>query len=159
MVHLWSKWRSEPVSTRRMDLALGKKIESDFRRDAAIEQLILGSPGVVHGANVEFLRARIFVQKHGSDVVRLASVGEGEQWTRTGNHTMALVLTVRGVADFLSEGVVGVLQRAHHWRVDANVEGLKAIEISSRIQQPIDGFGVRTGGFGEANDGTIGIRP
>ena len=136
---------------------VGKKIESDLRRDAAIEKLIFGGPGVLHGAKVEFLRTRIFVQKHGSDEVRFASVGEGEQWTGSRDHTMALVLTVCSMTDFFGEGVVGVLQGAHHRGVDANVEGLEAIEIASRIQEAVDGFGVGTGGFREAKDGTTGI--
>src|SRR5579863_6718472 len=87
-------------------LGVGKKIESNFRRDAAVEQLILGGPGVVHGAIVDVPSARVFLEKHGSDVVRLAGVGEGEQRTGAGYHAMALVLAVRGVADLFGESVI-----------------------------------------------------
>ena len=33
---------------------VGEEIESDFERDAAIEEVVFGGPGVVHGALVEF---------------------------------------------------------------------------------------------------------
>ena len=60
---------------------------------------------------------------------------------------MALVLGVGGVADFFGEGVVGVLQSAHHGRVNADVQGFEAIEIPGGIEQAIDGFGIGAGGF------------
>jgi hypothetical protein len=55
---------------------------------------------------------------------------------------MALVLTVGSVADFLGEGVIGVLQGAHGRCVDADVESFEAIEVAGRIEQAIDGVGV-----------------
>ena len=70
---------------------------------------------------------------------------------------MALILTVRGVADFLGEGVGGVLQSPHHRRVNANIEGLEAIEIAGGIEQAIDGFRIGAGGFGKTDDGAIGV--
>ena len=45
-------------------LGVGKKIESDFGRDAAIEKMIFGGPGVVHGAFVDFLGPRILREEH-----------------------------------------------------------------------------------------------
>src|SRR6516164_7244698 len=39
----------------------------------------------------------------------------------------------------------------------ADIDGFEAIEITSRVQQAINRFGVRTGRGGDANDGTIGI--
>src|SRR5215471_14959762 len=38
---------------------IGKQIKSDFRRNPAIEKLILGGPSVAHGALIEFFGARI----------------------------------------------------------------------------------------------------
>ena len=38
---------------------VGEEIESDFRRDAFVEEFIFGGPGVVHGAVVEFFGAGI----------------------------------------------------------------------------------------------------
>ncbi len=38
---------------------VGEEIESDFGRDAAIEELIFGGPGILHGAVVNFFGARI----------------------------------------------------------------------------------------------------
>src|SRR5438874_6320054 len=40
---------------------IGQKIERDFLRDAAIEELVFGIPGVLHGAVVDFFGARIGV--------------------------------------------------------------------------------------------------
>ena len=42
---------------------VGKQIESDLRRHAAIEKLILGGPGILHGAIVDFLGAWILLQE------------------------------------------------------------------------------------------------
>ena len=38
---------------------VGQKIERDLQRNAAIEELIFGVPGVVHGAVINFVGARI----------------------------------------------------------------------------------------------------
>ena len=94
---------------------VGKKVEGEFGFDAAIDELIFCGPGVVHGAIVDFFGARIFLKEHGSDVVGLAGVGEGKERARAGDHAMALVLTVGGVADFFGKSVIGVLEGAHHW--------------------------------------------
>ena len=53
---------------------------------------------------------------------------------------MTLILAVGGVADFLGKSVVGVLQRAHHRRVHADVQSFETIEIARGIEQAIDGF-------------------
>lgn len=55
---------------------VGEDVESNFGRDAPIEELILGSPGVVHGAVVDFFGAGILREECGSDVVGVAGVGE-----------------------------------------------------------------------------------
>ena len=135
---------------------VGQKIERDFVGDAAIEELIFGVPGVVHGAVVDFFGARIVFEQSGSDVVGLARVGEREQRARAGNHAVALVLAVGGVADFFGESVIGVLQRAHHGCVDADVESFQAIEIARGIEQAVESFGVGAIGGGEAENGAIG---
>ncbi len=57
---------------------------------------------------------------------------------------MALVLAVSGVADFFREGEVGVLERAHHRGMDADVEGFKAVEIARGVEKAVEGFGVGT---------------
>ena len=101
---------------------VGEKVESDFGLDARIEELIFGGPGVLHGAIVEFFGAGVLREESGSDVVGLAGVGEGEERAGAGNHAVALVLGVGGVADFFGEGVIGVLERTHHGCVDADVE-------------------------------------
>ena len=75
----------------------------------------------MHGAVVDFLSAKIGFEEHGGDVIGFASIGESEKWARAGDHTMALVLAVGGVADFFGERIVGVLQGAHDRRVDADV--------------------------------------
>src|SRR6202008_1103092 len=90
-----------------------QQIKSDFRRYAKIEELVLRRPGITHGAFVDFLGPGILAKKHRSDVIGLACIGKREKGTRTGNHAVALVLTVRGVTNFLRESVGGVLQRAH----------------------------------------------
>jgi len=136
---------------------VGEKIESDFGRDAAGEESVFGGPGVVHGALVHFAGARIFFEELRGDEVGLARVGEGEEGTRAGNHAMALVLRIRGVGDFLCKGVIGVLERAHDGRVDADVERFKAIKVFGGIEEPIDGVGVGALRFGEAEDGAEGI--
>jgi len=58
---------------------VGEEIESDFWGDAAVEEVVFGGPGVVHGAVVEFLGAGILREESGSDVVGFARVGEGEE--------------------------------------------------------------------------------
>ena len=121
---------------------VGQNIERDLGGNAAVEEFVLGSPGIAHGAVVDFLGARILFQKHGRDVVGLAGVSESEQGTRARDHTVALVLAVSGVADFFGEGVVGVLQGAHSGRMDADVQGFEAIEIARGIEKAIDGFGI-----------------
>jgi len=112
---------------------VGENVEGDLRGDAAVEELIFRSPGFLHGAVVEFVRAGILFEEHGSDVVGLAGVGKGEERTRAGDHAMALVLTVSGVADFFCEGVIGVLERAHGGGVNADVESFESIEIAGGI--------------------------
>src|SRR5947209_9321540 len=121
---------------------VGKKIESAFRRNAAVEELILGGPGVEHGAIVQFFGARVSGKERGSDVVRLASVSKSEEWARSGDHAMTLVLAVGCVADFFRERVVGVLQGAHHRGVNADIESFEAVEIASGVQEAIKGLGV-----------------
>ena len=61
---------------------------------------------------------------------------------------MALVLAVGGVADFFGEGVMGVLQSAHHGGVDADVENFEAVGIESGVEKAVDGFGVGALRFG-----------
>ncbi len=129
-------------------LGVGEEVESDFGRDAFVEELIFGGPGVLHGAVVEFFGAGILREESGSDVVGVASVGEGEERAGAGDHAVALVLGVGGMADFFGEGVVGVLESAHHGGVDADVEDFEAIGIAGGIQQAVDGFGVGALGFG-----------
>ncbi len=58
---------------------VGENVESNFRGDAAVKELVLGGPGFAHGAVVEFAGARIVFEEHGGDVVGLASVGEGKE--------------------------------------------------------------------------------
>ncbi len=136
---------------------VGQNVESDFGRNAPIEKLIFCGPGFGHGAVVEVAGARIIFEKHGRDVVRLSRVGQCEERARTGDHAVALVLTVRGVADFFCKSVIGVLERAHGGRVDADVESLQPIKIARRVEQAIDGFGVATLRFGLADYGAIGF--
>ena len=52
------------------------------------------------------------------------------------------------MGDFLREGVVGVLERAHDRCMDADVEGFEAIEILGGIEKAIDGISVGTLRFG-----------
>lgn len=127
---------------------VGEKIESDFERDAAIKEIVFGGPGVVHGAIVEFFGAGILREESGSDVVGLAGVGEREKRAGAGDHAMALVLGVGGVADFFGEGVIGVLESSHHGSVDADVEDFEAVGIAGGIEEAVDGFGVGALGFG-----------
>ena len=86
-----------------------EKVESDFRRDAAIEELVFGLPGVLHGALVDFAGARIAGDESGGDVVKFTRVSESQNRARAWDHAMALVLAVGGVADLFCEGIVGVL--------------------------------------------------
>ena len=81
-------------------------------------------------------------EESGSDVVGVAGVGESEERARAGDHAMALVLGVGGVGDFFGEGVIGVLESAHHGGVNADVEDFEAIGIAGGIEEAIDGFGV-----------------
>ncbi len=111
----------------------------------------------MHGAVVNFFGARIVGEEHGGDVVGFAGVGEGEKRARAGDHAMALVLAVGGVADFFGEGVVGVLERAHDGGVDADVERFEAVEVARGIQEAVNGFEVATLGFREAGDGAVGF--
>ena len=127
---------------------VGKKIESDFERNAAVEEVVFGGPGVVHGAIVEFFRAGILREESGSDVVGVAGVREGEEGAGAGDHAVALVLGVGGVGDFFGEGVIGVLESAHHGGVDADVENFEAIGIAGGVEEAVDGFGVRASGGG-----------
>jgi len=136
---------------------VGQKIERDFRRDAAIEELVFCGPGVEHGAIVDFFGAGVGGEEHGSDVVGFARIGEGEKRARAGDHAMALVLTVGGVADFFGEGVIGVLEGAHHRGVDADVESFETVEIARGIEETVDGFGIGALRFREAGDGAVGF--
>ena len=61
---------------------------------------------------------------------------------------MALVLRVGGVADFFGEGVIGVLESAHHGGVNADVEDFEAVGIAGGVEKAVDGFRVRALGFG-----------
>ena len=112
---------------------VGEKIKGDLWGDAEIEELIFRGPGVVHGAVEDFFGAWIVGEKHGSDVVGFAGVGESEKRARAGDHAMALVLAVGGVADFFGESVVGVLEGAHDRGVNANVQSFEAIEIAGGV--------------------------
>ena len=127
---------------------VGEKIESDFGLDAGIDEFIFGGPGVLHGAVVEFFGAGILGEESGSDVVGVAGVGESEERAGAGDHAVALVLGVGGVADFFGEGVIGVLERAHHGGVDADVEDFEAVGIAGGVEEAVDGFGVGALGFG-----------
>jgi len=119
---------------------VGEKIENDFERDAAVEELIFCGPCIVHGSVVEFLGARILGEESGSDVVGLARVSKCEKRARAGDHAVALVLGVGGMADFFSEGVIGVLESAHHRGVNADVEDFETIGIAGGIEKAVDGF-------------------
>ncbi len=55
---------------------VGKNVKSDLRGNAAVEQFILGGPGIMHSAIVDFLRARIAGKKHGRDVIRISRIGQ-----------------------------------------------------------------------------------
>src|ERR1700739_2372953 len=79
---------------------VGQKIEGDLLRNAAIEELIFGTPCLLDGAIVDFFGARIFFDKNWRDVVGFAGVGQRKQRAGAGNHAMTLVLAVGGVADF-----------------------------------------------------------
>ena len=57
---------------------VGENVKSDFERDAAVEELILGAPGVMHGAVVSFLGARVGSKQRGHDVIGISRVGERE---------------------------------------------------------------------------------
>ncbi len=119
---------------------VGEEIEGDFGGDAFVEEFIFGGPGVVHGAVVEFFSTGILGEESGSDVVGVAGVGESEEGPGAGDHAVALVLGVGGVADFLGEGVIGVLEGAHHGGVDANVENFEAVEIARGVEEAVDSF-------------------
>ena len=138
-------------------LGVGENVESDFGGDAAVEELIFCGPGFVHGAVVEFAGARIIFEEHRRDVVGLAGVGQGEERSRAGDHAVALVLTVSGVADFFGEGVVGVLESAHCGGVDADVESFESIKIAGGIQQAVDGLGVAALRFGLTDYCAVGF--
>ena len=51
---------------------------------------------------------------------------------------MTLILTVRGVANFLGKSVIGMLQSAHEWCEHTDVESWKAIEVASGVEQAVD---------------------
>ena len=68
-----------------------------------------------------------------------------------------LILAVGGVADFLRESEVGVLESAHHRGVDADVEGFEAIEIARGVQEAVEGFSVAALRCGETGDGAVGF--
>ena len=59
MVHLWSRCRSEPVSTRRIDFGVRQQVQREFSGDAAVEQLIFRLPRFFHRLLIDFKRARI----------------------------------------------------------------------------------------------------
>src|SRR6266478_2068675 len=139
-------------------LGVGEKIERNFDWHAAVEELIFCGPGFLHRAFVDFFGARIVGNEQRQDVIRLASVCEREEWSRTGDHAVALVLAVRRVADFFRKRISGVLQGAHHWGVGADVESFQAVEVASGIQEPVDRFGIAALRFGKADDGTISLR-
>jgi hypothetical protein len=56
-------------------LCVGEKIESDFRRNAAVEEFVLGGPSVVHGAFKHFAGAGILFEELRRDEVWCARVG------------------------------------------------------------------------------------
>ena len=70
---------------------------------------------------------------------------------------MTLILAIGRVADFFGEGVDGVLQSAHHRRVNPDVQGFQTIQIASGIGQSIDGFRVGAIGCKKTNNGAIGV--
>ncbi len=111
----------------------------------------------MHGAIVDFFGAGILREESGSDVVGLAGVGEGEKRARAGDHAVALILGVGGVADFFGESVIGVLESAHHGGVNADVEDFEAVGIAGGVEETVDGFGVGALRFGEADDGAVGF--
>src|SRR5579871_4181689 len=112
---------------------VGKKVERNFGRDAAIKELIFGRPCFLHGAIVDFASSRILLQELGSNVVRFASVGEREKRSRASDHAEALVLRIGCMRDFFCKGVIGVLQGAHLRGVDADIECFQAVEVLRRI--------------------------
>ena len=52
------------------------------------------------------------------------------------------------MGDFFGEGVIGVLERAHHGGVDADVESFEAVEIARGVEKAVDCFGIGALGFG-----------
>jgi len=98
----------------------------------------------------------IIVEQSGSDVIGFAGIARVSKGREPGIIRWALVLAVRGMADFFGESVVGVLQRTHHGSMDADVESFQAIEITGGIEEPVKGFSVGAVGSGEAENGSIG---
>ena len=112
----------------------------------------------MHCPLVDVLGPRVFFQEHWRDVVRFAGIGKSEERARARDHAMPLVLAVCGMADFLREGVGGVLQRTHHGGVNADVQSFEAIEITGGVEKTINSFGIGASGFGQAHYGAIGVR-
>jgi len=71
---------------------VGKKVESDFGRDAAVEEFVFRGPSFAHGAFIDFTGARIFSEKLRRNEVGFARVGECEERAGSRDHAMALVL-------------------------------------------------------------------
>ena len=68
-----------------------------------------------------------------------ASVSSGRD---AGHHAVPLVLAVGGVADFLREREMRVLERAHHGRVHTHVQRLPPVGIARGIEHPVERLGV-----------------
>ena len=92
----------------------------------------------MHCAIVELLGAGILGEEKRDDVVGVACVGECEEGGGAGDHAMALVLGVGGVADFFGESVIGMLEGAHHGGADADVEDFEAVGIASGVEEAVD---------------------
>jgi len=84
IVHLCDEMEERTGFVEADGFGIGEKIEGDFGKDAAIEELIFCGPGIVHGAVVDFFGAGIVLEKHRCDVIGFAGVGESEKRARTG---------------------------------------------------------------------------
>ena len=111
----------------------------------------------MHRPLVKFLCPGILVEQHGSDVVQVSGIGKCQQRTGTRHHAMALILAVGSVADFFRKRIIGVLQGLHHGGVYPDIQRFEAIQVACRIEQPIDGLGVRTSRFRQSDNSPIGF--
>jgi signal transduction histidine kinase len=132
-----------------------QQVERQIGRDAAIDQLALRRPRFFHRLPIERESFRIAGNQARRDVIGRPARDQPQKRPRARNHAMPLVLAIGRMTDSLGEREMGVLESAHHRRMNAHVERFQPVGVSRGIEQTIDRLGVGTGAGWRTDRGAV----